>query len=67
MKTSTYYFKTFTRNGKRYYLIPNNYRAKSAFLEVLTGKQNKNKCFLNVAFVPYRGNKYPNCIYVVEG
>lgn len=59
--------KSFTRNGERYYLIPDTYPNKARFLEYLTGKQNRRKEFCNVRFLPYKWQKYPGCIYVVEG
>ena len=60
-------FSTFTRNGQRYYLIPDNYQSKQAALETITRKQNKQREYKNVAMNEYRGRKYPNCIYIVEG
>ena len=65
MKKYTF-FKTFTRNGKKYYLINDSRYSKCLCLEYLTKKQKKEKKFRNVSFKVYKGHKYPGCIYVVE-
>ena len=62
-----YIIKKFTRNGQKHYLIPDNYKSKSELLEHITRQQTRKKEFKNVQFKPYRGCKYNNVIYIVEG
>ena len=62
-----YVIDKFKRNGQQHYLICDDYYSKSALLEYITRQQNRKKEYKNVAFKPYRGKKYNNVIYVVEG
>ena len=62
-----YIIKKFIRNGQKYYLIPDNYKSKSELLEHITQQQARKKEFKNVQIKPYRGHKYNNVIYIMEG